>query len=1139
MKPLQRLVLIALVALGLTAHAVPSSDESALFPVPSARPGYSFIIGDYNRCQIVKFDADGKATWVYDKVKPIDVWAMPDGIVLTAYLPSPLTSNKGGVRLLNPDKTTVFDYPFDDEIMSVQPLANGNFLMAECHHGRITEMDRTGKRVHSFLVKSKPSGHATMRQIRLTTRGTIIVGECYSHKVREYDRAGTLLKEYDLRYAYCPQPLPNGHTLVACWNEPEAQVVELDADGKVVWSLTPAELPKDMSVTHIAGCIRLPGGNTLVSVTCKAGKGAIPRPMLFEITPDKKIVWTMMDKNSSTWMTVVKLIPSWNAAQITTQSNGLASATNSMLSSLSEIPGEILFAERNHGRDPSNHYYANFGYNCCDENEWLHGADGGRLAILNPKTGIARTLIEDPQGAFRDAAVHYDGKKVLFSYRKGGTHHYNLYEINLDSTGLKQLTSGDWDDVEPAYLPDGGIVFCSTRCKRYVLCWEAPVAILHRCNADGSGIRMLSSGAVTENTPAILPDGRILYTRWEYNHRATTSFKQLWTMNPDGTGVAAYYGNMHPDGFAYTDAKPIPGSSKVTFVYTGHCSGEHNGDIAILDVKKGPDDRSQARILVKGPLRDPFPISPDLILAARDKDMISISGLGEVKVLYTSSILPFNEPRLISARPREPVIASRVDLTQTNGTVFLTDTYIGRKLKGIKPGSVKKLLVMEQLPKPVNYHGGGSTPLAHGGKWTICRILGTVPVEPDGSANFEAPAGRSLFLTMMDENGLSIKQMRSFMTVMPGEHVSCIGCHEERTMPPPAGLRIAATRAPSKIEPLNGVPEIIDFPRDIQPILNRQCVSCHNPDKRGGGIDLCGDHGVTYSIAYYNMVLHRQINDTAGWKWAGSRHPWGEPNGNDAPYEAFSGAAPLMKKIDGSHHSVKLTPHERLMFQCWLDCATPYAGTYAAYGTGQIGAWWRNNESIREVANAWPTTKACTQAIERRCAECHTKGTIPRFVTDQVDVTYGDFEGFQRPTFRTSRHHIFNLSRPEKSLALMAPLAESAGGYGKGSTPAKPVQINLATAPVPITHPVVFTSTNDTDYVAILAHLQAAQTRLNEIKRFDMPGFQPRYEYLREMKRYGVLPADFDPKNPSPVNPYELDQKYWQQFLPRPVKPIQ
>jgi len=625
-------------------------------------------------------------------------------------------------------------------------------------------------------------------------------------------------------------------------------------------------------------------------------------------------------------------------AQSPTPSTGLAAATNSPGSALSEIPGEILFAERNHGRDSLGHYYANFGYNCGDENEWLYGADGGRLAIL--------------------------------------------------------------------------------------------------------------------------------------------------------------------------------------------------------DVKNGPDDRSQALILAKGVLRDPFPVSPDQILAARGKDLISISGQGEIKVLYTSPTLPVNEPRLISAHPREPVISSRVDLTQTSGTVFLTDTYIGRNLKGLKSGSVKKLLVMEQLPKPVNYHGGGSTPLAHGGQWTICRILGTVPVESDGSACFEAPAGRSLFLTLMDDNGLSIKQMRSFMTVMPGERVSCIGCHEERTMATPAGRRIAATRAPSKIEPLSGIPEIIDFPRDIQPILDRQCVSCHNPDKRGGGVDLCGDRGVTYSIAYYNLMLHRQIKDTAGQGWAGARNQGGEPVGNDAPYEAFSGAAPLMTLIDGSHQGVKFTQHERLMIQCWLDSATPYAGTYAAYGTGQIGGWWRSNQPIREMADAWPTTKPSMEAMERRCAECHPNGTIPRFVSDKVKLPYGeDFEGIIRPTFRTSRHHLFNLSRPGKSLVLMAPLAESAGGYAKGSVPAKLVPINLATAPVPITHPVVFTSTNDPDYLAILVHLQAAQARLNEIKRFDMPGFQPRYEYLREMKRDGVLPADFDLKNPSPINPYELDQKYWRQFWVNPVAP--
>ena len=280
------------------------------------------------------------------------------------------------------------------------------------------------------------------------------------------------------------------------------------------------------------------------------------------------------------------------------------------------LPGEILFCERNPGRDYSGHYYANFGYDCGNENYWLHGADGGRLAIYSPKTGSVRTLLEDARGAIRDPQIHYEGKKVLFSYRKGGTHHYNLYEMNLDGTDLRQITQGDWDDVEPAYLPDGGIVFCSTRCKRYVLCWLAPVAVLFRCNADGSGLRQLSSNNVSENTPAVLPDGRILYTRWEYVNRDAVSFHHLWTMNPDGTGVMVYYGNMHPGG-VFIDAQPIPNTANVVFVDSGyHGQLEHAGKLMLLSLHNGPDDRTQAKAITGNGFRDPYPLSEHEFLAA-------------------------------------------------------------------------------------------------------------------------------------------------------------------------------------------------------------------------------------------------------------------------------------------------------------------------------------------------------------------------------------------------------------------------------------------------------------------------------------------------------------------------------------------
>ena len=802
------------------------------------------------------------------------------------------------------------------------------------------------------------------------------------------------------------------------------------------------------------------------------------------------------------------------------------------------VIGEILFCERNPGRDYAGHYYANFGYDCGNENFWLHGADGGRLAIFSPKTGALRTLLEDASGAVRDPQIHYDGKRVLFSYRKGGTHHYNLHEMNLDGTGLRQITRGDWDDIEPTYLPDGGIAFCSTRCKRYVPCWLAPVAVLFRCNADGGDLRQLSSGNAPENTPAVLPDGRILYTRWEYVNRDAVSFHHLWTMNPDGTGVMVYYGNMHP-GDVFIDAQPIEDTGNVVFVNSGgHGAPEHAGKLTLLSLRNGPDDRSQAKPITADGFRDPYPLSGHEFLAARGNEIVAVTDDGGVKTLWKSKGM-VHEPRLIAPRPREVVIPSRADLSQATGTLMLTNVYEGRNMGGVKPASIKKLLVMEDLPKPVNFHGGGSTPLAHGGSWTIKRILGTVPVEADGSANFEIPACRSIYFAALDENDLSVKQMRSFVTVQPGEQVSCIGCHENRTVTSRANPepRLANRRTPSRIQPFAGIPGILDFPRDIQPILDRHCISCHDTTNRKGGLVLSGDRGPTYSLAYYNLLLHRQIQDNAGRGWEGIRNIGGRPGGNDVPYSAFSSAAPLMKYIGKSHYDVEMSETERTTIRLWLDSATPYAGTAAAVGTGQIGGWWRNNEPVREMADAWPTTGPAKDAILRRCTMCH-EGRLPRFVTDRTSSDpYNDFEGWERPVSRFSRHTIFNLTHPELSLALTVPLAKAAGGFAEGPlAKSAPVPNDLSHTPKPVVHGVVFATTHDPDYQAILAHLQAARDRLDEIKRFDMPGFKPAAEYLREMKRYGVLAAEFDAEKQD-VDPYDLDQKYWQQFWYKPVRP--
>ncbi len=796
---------------------------------------------------------------------------------------------------------------------------------------------------------------------------------------------------------------------------------------------------------------------------------------------------------------------------------------------------EIVFAQRGYGRDLSGHYYANFGYACIDPNVWFHAEDGGKLSKLNLRSGELTDLVDDRGGSVRDPAVHYDGGKVLFSYRKGGTHRYHLYEINVDGTGLRQITDGPFDDIEPTYLPDGRIVFCSTRCHRWIGCWLAETAILFRCDADGGKIRMLSSGSFTENTPSVLPDGRILYTRWEYVNRDPVSFHHLWTMNPDGTGQMVYYGNMRPGG-VFIDAKPIPGTNRVSLTNTpGHGRNEHLGFVATLDASHGPNDPAAMANLTKTiDYRDPYPVSEDTFLAVRENQILVIGSDGKQSPLYSGSDLPLHEPRPVIARPRERMAPSRIDPDTETATVFLSDVYSGRNMAGVKRGDIKQLLVMEDLPKPANFHGGGSQPIGHGVTSTLKRILGTVPVEADGSASFKVPPMRSIYFALLDENETSIKQMRSFVTLQPGERLSCVGCHEPRentSASSPRTGQMALAREPSQIRSIADVPEIMEFPRDIQPILDRHCVECHNPDRTDGGVSLVGDRGPVFSHAYYALYLHWQIKDTGGQPRDGT----GREPGNNPPYTTYSSASPLMDKLEPGHYDVRLSPHEKKLVRLWIDTGATYPGTYAAYGTGQVGGCWRVNEPIRVMADDWPSTGPAVEAVERRCGACHSKEQLPRHVTARIPLdSWGDMLSWTRPLSRYSRHRIFNLTRPDKSPILLVPLAKKSGGHAEGEpaasiTDPKPVTEDRAQPPQPIRHPVVFADTTDPDFGVILAHLEAAKAKLNEIKRFDMAGFRPNEHYVREMKRYGVLPASFDGASEA-IDVYATDRAYWESF---------
>ncbi len=751
---------------------------------------------------------------------------------------------------------------------------------------------------------------------------------------------------------------------------------------------------------------------------------------------------------------------------------------------------EIVFAVRVPGRD---HWYVSFG-NYADHSDtvrdrarafadnvyWGYG-EGGRLCRLNLRTGALKVLLDDPRGGVRDPQVHYDGRRLLCAYRPGGSHTYHLYEINSDGTGLRQLTDGPDDDIEPAYCPDGGIVFGSSRCRRYVNCWYSRVATLHRCNADGTGVRMLSSNNDHDNTPWLLPDGRVLYMRWEYVDRSQLHYHHLWTMNPDGTGQTVYYGNANP-GISMLDAKPIPGTRRVVAAFSpGHGQAEHTGHVTVVDPAEGPDALSRARTLSRKPeWRDPYPLDTEWFLVAHREGLFLLNASGETERLFALPAeeragLMCAEPRPLAPRPRETCIPSRTRLAATTGTVVLEDIYAGRRMAGVARGSIARLLVLKQLPKPVNF-SGGMEPLTIGGSFTLAEILGTVPVAADGSACLELPALQSVFFVALDHDNRPVKRMHSFLTVQPGETTGCVGCHEPRTAAPhaPAAKLLAPRRPPTPVEPLAGIPAVIDFPRDIQPILDRHCAGCHNPRDYKGRVSLAGDHTPRYTVSYTTLIGRGQVNDARN-----------RVTGNDAPYTYGSAVSPLMAKLDGAHHNVHVAPRERDLVRLWIETSACYPGTYAALGHPP----------------AMPALPL--RELNERCGACHLRQPAAGApAKEQPQLVFARAAGSRLES-------VCNLTRPACSPLLLAPLARAAGGLD-------------------LCGQAVFKDTRDPLYAKLLAALQSAQGQLQEVKRFDMPDFRPNPHYIREMQRFGFIPPTLGPQ--APVDVYKVDRAYWDSF---------
>jgi len=561
----------------------------------------------------------------------------------------------------------------------------------------------------------------------------------------------------------------------------------------------------------------------------------------------------------------------------------------------------------------------------------------------------------------RDINLHSSADKLLFSsLAKNGT--WQVFELNLKDKSVRQVSDGKHSDIhnfEGCYLPSEKIVYCSTAPMQGVPCigGGGDIANLHIMNNDGTGLRRLAFDQESNWNPSLMQNGRVMYTRWEYTDLSHFWSRTLFTMNPDGTDQRAYYGSNSWWPTSLFFAKSVPGHP-TTFVAiaSGHHGPKREGQLILFDVAQGRTEGEGVVQAIPGygkpfepvvtdqyygrqwpKFLHPYPLNRDFHLAAvklSSKDRYGIylvDTFDNLLPLMRSSELDYLEPIPLKKRCKAPVIPERVNLKAKDATVVMSDIYSGEGLAGVPRGTVKKLRVFkyEFAPRGFGQH-------AHSGiqsGWDIKVILGTVDVEKDGSAMFQVPCNTPLALQPLDADGKALALMRTWMTAMPGEVLSCIGCHESQNDAPPSKLATAAQKPRQNIKPWYGPTRGFSFLREVQPVLDKYCVGCHdgatklNPDDQPGErINLAdstlgsfGDRnfmGTKMPRSYYELQMF-------------VRRPG--PEGNLhllEPLNYHANTSELIQILTKGHHNVKLDAEAWDRLVTWIDLNAQAQGSY-------------------------------------------------------------------------------------------------------------------------------------------------------------------------------------------------------------------
>jgi len=595
---------------------------------------------------------------------------------------------------------------------------------------------------------------------------------------------------------------------------------------------------------------------------------------------------------------------------------------------------------------------------------WRQRPGGGLFVLDEPGKSLKTREIlpaEFAKGNVLEPSLSFDGRRIVFSWvdLSGATHdgnpegadnkYFHLYTVNVDGTGLKQITSGPYDDLMPTWLPDGGIAFCSTRRKGYSRCFGGSfgrrwhVYTLHRVEADGSRLTRLSEHDTNEWFPTPMPAGNLLYARWDYIDRDAVTHQNLWLTRPDGSNPLALWGNATPNPHCAFQAKPVPGTTKIAFIASAHHSITA-GSLVLLDPSvdansaqaltrltpavRFPESESRA---INEWYNSPWPLAEKYYLISYSPvplvwepkpnppaglGLYVLDAFGNRELLYRDPDLGSTCPIPLAARPAPPVLPSQVQTNAPTGQMVLSDVYQG--LGDVPRGTIKALRVVQIFPKTT--HLRDKPAMGCAGEENARAILGTVPVEADGSTYFEVPAKKPILFHALTADGTAYQIMRTLTYVQPGERVACIGCHENRRHAAPLAQPLAVRRSPSVIEPgpLGGVP--FSYARFVQPVLDRRCIGCHGKDKTEKGVDLTGAPGAKgFTKSYESLTKDAKLVPRYAARNGVQITPPGGANS--------ARGSGLLKLLRAGHHDVKLTDDDWHRLAAWLDLNAVFRGS--------------------------------------------------------------------------------------------------------------------------------------------------------------------------------------------------------------------